>query len=173
MYAYNVSRYFFDGGRCLPPPSSRSTRAAPYRSRSPRPDLTATTTTTQPDDTPRPPTMDYTSDTRAVLDYIADECVLAPPEDPSPTALTGADPALVKLLRKLEVCDSVDDADARRGFVAKHAKAFGLSVAVVLARLRVAGALTAEEVRHREAERWRGGEVERWGGGRRVVGGES
>ena len=91
--------------------------------------------------------MDHTSNTRAMLDYTADVCVVAPPADPSPTALTGADPALAKLLRKLEVCDSVDDADARRGFVAKHAKAFGLSVAVVLARLRVAGALSAEEVR--------------------------
>ena len=82
-----------------------------------------------------------------MLDYTADVCVVAPPADPSPTALTGTDPALAKLLRKLEVCDSVDDADARRGFVAKHAKAFGLSVAVVLARLRVAGALSAEEVK--------------------------
>ena len=109
--------------------------------------------------------MDHTSDTRAVLDYTADECVVAPPADPSPTALTGADPALVKLLRKLEVCDSVDDADARRGFVAKHAKGFGLSVAVVLARLRVAGALSAEEVR---GDRLRGARCE-VGGRRREV----
>ena len=96
---------------------------------------------------PTTPMMDHTSNTRAMLDYTSDVCVVAPPADPSPTALTGADPALAKLLRKLEVCDSVDDADARRGFVAKHAKAFGLSVAVVLARLRVAGALSAEEVK--------------------------
>jgi hypothetical protein len=95
-------------------------------------------------------TMDYTSGTWATQDYQADECVVAAPEEPSPTALTGADPALEKLVRKLEACDVVDDADARRRFVAKHASASGLSVAVVLARLRVAGALTADEVRDRE-----------------------
>ena len=91
--------------------------------------------------------MDYTSGTWATQDYQADECVVAAPEEPSPTALTGADPALEKLVRKLEACDAVDDADARRRFVAKHASASGLSVAVVLARLRVAGALTADEGR--------------------------
>ena len=94
--------------------------------------------------------MDYTSGTWATQDYQADECVVAAPEEPSPTALTGADPALEKLARKLEACDVVDDADARRRFVAKHASASGLSVAVVLARLRVAGALTADEVRDSE-----------------------
>ena len=61
-------------------------------------------------------------------------------------AMTGEDPALLKLVRKIEACDAVEDAEERRRFVAKHANSFGLSVADVLSRLRVRGTLSAEEV---------------------------
>ena len=59
---------------------------------------------------------------------------------------TGDDPALLKLVRKLEVCDAVEDAEERRQFVAKHANSVGMSVDDVLWRLHARGALSAEEV---------------------------
>ena len=59
---------------------------------------------------------------------------------------TGDDPALLKLVRKLEVCDAVEDAEERRKFVAKHANSVGMSVDDVLWRLHARGTLSAEEV---------------------------
>ena len=61
-------------------------------------------------------------------------------------ASTGDDPALLKLVRKLEVCDAVEDAEERRQFVAKHANSVGMSVDDVLWRLHARGTLSAEEV---------------------------
>ena len=61
-------------------------------------------------------------------------------------ASTGDDPALLKLVRKLEVCDAVEDAEERRKFVAKHANSVGMSVDDVLRRLHARGTLSAEEV---------------------------
>ena len=61
-------------------------------------------------------------------------------------ASTGDDPALLKLVRKLEVCDAVEDAEERRKFVAKHANSVGMSVDDVLWRLHARGTLSAEEV---------------------------
>ena len=85
-----------------------------------------------------------------MMDYVDEPTVASDDTSTALTgdepALTGEDPALLKLVRKLEVCDAVEDAEERRRFVAKHANSFGLSVADVLSRLRVRGTLSAEEV---------------------------
>ena len=86
--------------------------------------------------------MDYVDESQPAL-ASGSTCTALTGDDP---ALTGEDPALLKLIRKIEACDAVEDAEERRQFVAKHAKSFGLSVAEVLSRLRVRGTLSAEEV---------------------------
>jgi hypothetical protein len=86
--------------------------------------------------------MDYVDESQPAV-ASGSTCTAQTGDDP---ALTGEDPALLKLIRKIEACDAVEDAEERRQFVAKHAKSFGLSVAEVLSRLRVRGTLSAEEV---------------------------